>query len=94
MSTQHSVSVAVTEQHERDNELRLRITRALGRMPYLPMTHTYYSTSADLESLASTLENFADTLTEIGERNSAESEELFRLKQDLTTLRRLLGTES
>ncbi len=71
----------------------LRIKRALGRMPYLPLTRDYYSTSADPESLARTLENFADTLSRIAEDNQKDFDRLKQLEFDLAAVRRIFGRE-
>lgn len=67
-----------------------RITRALGRMPYLPLV-TGYSTSAEPERLAHSLEGLAEELARIAHENHERDRELEGLNFDIAAVRRVLG---
>lgn len=79
-----------TDTPERTPTPEQRITYALGRMPYLPMSE-FYSTSSDPEVLARTLESFADALRFIADDNQREHDELVALRNDVAAMRRLMG---
>lgn len=66
-----------------------RITRALGRMPYLPCV-TGYSTSAEPEQLARTLEGFAEELARIAHENQTRENAARELEQELSAAGRFI----
>jgi hypothetical protein len=74
-------------------EESLRITQALGRMPYLPGASFYRVSGWNGESLARTLECFAEELTRIGKENTERENDLRALRRDVESIRRVFGCQ-
>jgi len=70
----------------------VRISRALGNMPYLPLA-SWYSKSSEPEDLARTLEELAVVLSRIAAEHEAEHVELVNLRNDVAAVRRVFGAD-
>lgn len=74
-------------------EEHIDIWRALGRMPYFPLTHMSRNISSG-DELAKALEAFAETLRFVAKGNDEDREELTELRRQRAAIRAFIGIDN